>query len=86
MGPGWARAAAGVAYVWRTERGEVEECFFISCRYRMLASSTVGLAGQVDLVWAPWGGFGLGLTALGNLNSRRSFAALTASVHLGRVR
>jgi hypothetical protein len=77
---------AAQAYVRHSEPIDPTACFLFFCDYDWVRSSTAGLAGQVDLVWAPFSAFGLGLTGLGNVNSLRSFAALTFSVHVGRVR
>ena len=82
---GWLRAAAGLG---RAQVGETSTCaldiFF--CGYTGTTSSTVGVAWQLDAVWAPLAVLGVGAGVFGNLNSSDSFAGLALVLHLGRVR
>ncbi len=78
-GATWARGAVGVGYVDAAQLdpvapGEEPE------------TNAIGLAAQVDLVWAPVPTFGIGMTGVGDLNDLRTLAAVTLSVHVGRVR
>ena len=74
---GWVRGALGPAWVIHSPGGQRE------------GGSTLGLAGQLDAVvnlgsvsrsrsWA------LGVTALANVNSRASFVAVGAALHMVR--
>lgn len=85
---GWARAAVGVAGATHVDRDRIRECEFFSCRDVDVekASSTVGVASQVDLVWAPDRHAGIGVALFGNLNDQQSFAGLTLTAHLGGIR
>lgn len=76
---GWARVALGVGWTTIADPDPVgpgEEP----------ATSAFGVAGLAGVAWPLSRSFGLGLTGLGNLNDLRSFAALTLSLHVGRVR
>jgi hypothetical protein len=83
---GWARIAGGLGHVRRVERGDVVECVLFFCRHEQLVSATVGLAAQADAVWALTDVFGFGISVLGNLNHRKSFAAATLTLHVGVLR
>lgn len=85
MGRGWARAAAGVGHV-RHELDEVVECVLLACSYEETVTEGVGLALQLDLVWAPVRAVGLGIGGMANLNGSKTFGAVTASLHLGLLR
>ncbi len=82
---GWLRAAAGLG---RAQVGETSTCaldiFF--CGYTGTTSSVVGVALQLDAVWAPLAVLGFGVGAFGNFNPSDSFAGLALFLHLGRVR
>jgi hypothetical protein len=77
----WVRAALGPA-LERTTQDYTECLVIVVCNtVTESSSSTVGLAGQLDAVWAVTRGFGLGLSAFGNLNSGSSFGGFTVGVH-----
>lgn len=85
-GSTWARAAVGVGLVRSSWAGERKWCYFFFCDYEIERGTSIGLAVQAEAVWAPARAVGLGVTAFGNLNGDMSFAGLTFSLHLGRLR
>ena len=82
----WMRAAAGLGLVHGVRRGDRQDCWIFFCSYVQERHSTLGLALQLDAVWAPLSFLGLGLSFFGNLNERRSFGGVTLNLHLGQVR
>jgi hypothetical protein len=83
---GWARAAGGLGYV-RHLGEEVEEvCSPTLCSDEQVPRSGFGFAAQLDAVWAPGRNVGVGVGAVGNLNGQKALAAVTLSIHLGRMR
>jgi hypothetical protein len=46
--------------------------------------TTIGLPLEARAVWRPVSGFGVGLIAMGNVNSRRSYVAALLGLQLGR--
>jgi hypothetical protein len=83
----WVRVAAGPSFVWekRATRCRASSWFFCA-EWDMESSSSLGLATQVDTVWAPWSWAGFGVTLFGDVNSSRSFGGVTLSLFLGGVR
>lgn len=84
---GWVRAAGGLGVAYGVRRGEQlpGACFF-GCSYEQERHSTLGLAVQVDAVWAPISSLGLGLSLFGNLNQPGPFGGVTLNLYLGQVR
>jgi hypothetical protein len=78
----WVRAAGGIGFVRVTRLGD---CNGLWCAAE-LVSSTVGIACQVDAVWAPIPSFGIGLGLFGSVNAEEPFAGLMMAVHVGGVR
>lgn len=75
----WVRGALGLGYVHRSQPDPVS-------LGEDPATSAVGLAAQAGIVWVPTPVFGVGVTGVGDFNDLESLAALTLSVHIGRVR
>ena len=84
-GSTWGRIAAGPAFVESIQDGEATDCAFFICSYENVVERTVGLALQVDGVWAFSEPVGLGASLFGNLNPSSSFFGLAVSLHLGKV-
>lgn len=72
-------AALGIALVDGCEGGGV----FSDCRE---VSTVLGLPLELQAFWRPGKVVGLGLYGFANLNKERSFAGLTASLQVGRLR
>jgi hypothetical protein len=83
---GWVRGAAGPGIVQSLQRGATTSCGWFGCSHQMIESSSVGLAAQVDAVWAITTAFGVGVTAFGNANGMASFTGLTLGVYFGKLR
>lgn len=77
---GWVRGALGVGYL------DSERVDPVAPGEEPPSSTAVGLAAQAGVVWAPSRALGVGLTGVANFNDVNSLAALTLSVHIGRVR
>jgi len=80
------RIAAGPGLARTVRPGSAESCYLIFCEYDKIETSRLGLALQLEAIWALSQWFGLGLDAFGNVNSDASFVGLTLGVHLGRLR
>lgn len=83
-GTRWYGISGGLGFAWVAR----EECvgqssFFLGCdRYEVVERQrTPGLAFQGAVGWRH-----ISLTALGDFNSVRTFAALTLNLHVGKVR
>lgn len=76
-----AGAAIGIAIVDSCD--DREGGFFSSC---VVQRSVLGLPIEAQMAWLPAKYLGIGLYGFGNINRRRSFAGVTLSLQLGRVR
>lgn len=75
----WIRGSLGLGYVDWSQPDPVSPG-------EEPATSTLGLAAQAGIVWVPVSSFGIGLTGVGDFNDLESLAAVTLSVHVGRLR
>jgi hypothetical protein len=73
----WSRAALGIGHVRSSTDGCYPEC---------PGGTTVGLAWQADVVFAPARVFGGGAQLFGNLNAVDSFLGIALNLHLGGMR
>lgn len=83
---GWVRGAVGIGVADSVRRGMVVDCALLFCKYDMIEDRSVGLAFQLDGVWAFSSPFGIGIGAFANINSARSFGGGVVSLHFGRLR
>ena len=81
----WIRASAGIGRV-RLGRDCDQILLCALYGYPRETSRHWGFAWQADAVWALAASFGLGAALLGNVNARKSFAAVTVAVHVGQLR
>jgi hypothetical protein len=73
----WSRVALGIGHVRSRTDGCHPECS---------GSSTVGLAWQTDIAFAPVRVLGLGAQLFGNVNTVDTFMGVALNVHLGTMR
>lgn len=82
----WIRAAAGPSWVQGHEQVTVGCGDVGGCTFDTITTTSAGMAAQVDLVWGPAPGFGLGIALLANVNRVESFGIATLNLFLGRNR
>ncbi|GAB3269793.1 hypothetical protein GCM10027347_40040 [Larkinella harenae] len=87
---GHFRFAAGLSAVWGNNRGQYistdpDPLIGTGRRYDYLGYTTVGLPGEIRYLTA-LKNVGVGITAFGNLNTKRSIAGLNVSFYVGKLR
>lgn len=84
------RFSTGVSNVWGRNRGTylgpIDEPFLYGEHlYKPVRYSTVGLPAEVRFITSTKD-VGIGLTAFGNLNAKRSFVGLNLSLYVGKMK
>ncbi|UHG89596.1 hypothetical protein [Spirosoma oryzicola] len=84
------RFSTGVSTVWGVNRGKYlstigDPILYGSNYYEPARYLTVGLPGDIRFITSTKD-FGIGLTAFGNLNARRSFVGLNLSLYVGQMK
>ena len=78
---GLASISAGVGLVTSTSQKLLSQN-----RYKDIKNSTIGLAIESQLIWAPVRAWGLGLYGFANINSERSFVGVLLSLPIGKLK
>lgn len=82
--------STGLSGVWGTDRGKFiksdpDPLINGSNIYEPVKYATVGLPGEIRFITSK-NGVGVGITAFGNLNSKRSFAGINLSLYVGQMK
>lgn len=84
------RFSTGVSGVWGTSRGKYlrsdpDPLFYGSYYYEPIRYVTVGIPGEIRFITSNKDA-GIGVTAFGNLNAKRSFAGINLSFYVGQMK
>ncbi|MBD2751296.1 hypothetical protein [Spirosoma validum] len=84
------RLSTGVSNVWGRKRGKYLSAigaplFSAEHLYESVRYSTVGLPAEIRFITSTKD-VGIGLTAFGNLNAKRSFVGLNLSLYVGKMK
>lgn len=83
---GFLSASAGIALVGGTRQGALVRSKPFDNLHKPVRFLTLGLSGQLQAVWVPFGRFfGIGARAAGDLNLREPFANAAAAVYFGEM-
>lgn len=86
-GRAWFRAAVGPGLAVASRPGaQSSSCAWLFCEYETIESKSLGLAFQVEALWAPAKALGLGAAMFGNVNGKAGFAGTALTLSLGRLR
>ena len=84
------RFSTGLSGVWGIKRGtylytDSDPLFYGSYYYEKIRYVTVGIPGEVRFITSNKDA-GIGVTAFGNLNAKRSFAGINLSFYVGQMK
>ncbi|WP_077924195.1 hypothetical protein [Spirosoma sp. 209] len=84
------RFSTGLSGVWGTNRGKFlqsdpDPLLYGSAYYERLTYTTVGIPAEIRFITSTKD-VGVGVTAFGNLNAKRSFVGLNLSLYVGQMK